>query len=411
MSCNYQQITAALSSCGGERATKGIEPRIFVAPHRTLVSDTIVNNTITDPLFCVFNPFIEITGYKNTFNAGSELIQSELIGNGYKHFISFTYNGHNAEVDTFDNVTVVVIRGGVLEIYGAKNGLWKKSQSVKANDNFGMQMVELETMEGQEEDYSCYLFNNGENNLALLTAYELITGLQIGADGKISIQVDTDKTVYCKTPNGAILTSTDGIIDTTWGGSLGSVVIAVEKSTTRFALNDDWDTGSIGSDFIGALNPNLSADVIASSCTSLTSLSAPLATEVYASYCTSLTSLSAPLATTVVANGSPALTSLSAPLATYIYASSCTSLTSLSAPLATTVYANSCPALSAQSIYDALDNAYTLALGSVTDGILDFGGTTVVPAFDGIPSPIHPIDYLLISGYLTNNYSWTVTIA
>jgi hypothetical protein len=339
MSCNYQQITAALSSCGGERATKGIEPRIFVAPHRTLVSDTIVNNTITDPLFCVFNPFIEITGYKNTFNAGSDLVQSELIGNGYKHFISFTYNGHNAEVDKFDNVTVVVIRGGVLEVYGAKNGLWKKAQGGKANDNFGMQTVELETMEGQEEDYSCYLFDNGVDNLTLLTAYELITGLQIDTYGKISIQGDSDKTVYCKTPDGAILTSNSGIIDTTWGGSLGSVVIAVPKTTEGLYLNNAWDTGSIGSDFIGDLNFNLA--------------------EMYidANNCTSLTSLSAPLATTISANNCASLTSLSAPSATTVYASNCASLTSLSAPSATTVYASNCPALSAQSINDAMDNA------------------------------------------------------
>jgi hypothetical protein len=165
---------------------------------------------------------------------------------------------------------------------------------------------------------------------------------------------------------------------------------------------------SIGSDFIGDLNFNLAATTIeASNCASLTSLSAPSATYIYANNCASLTSLSAPSATTIEANNCTSLTSLSAPLATDIYANNCASLTSLSAPSATTVYASNCPALSAQSIYDALDNAYTLALGDVTDGVLDFGGTTVFPN-SAVISPIHEMTYENIVVEL-EDASWTVS--
>jgi hypothetical protein len=124
--------------------------------------------------------------------------------------------------------------------------------------------------------------------------------------------------------------------------------------------------------------------------------------------CTSLTSLSAPNATYVYTNGCTSLTSLSAPNAMYIKANGCTSLTSLSAPNATTVYAGDCPNLSAQSIYDAFDNAYTLALGGVTGGTLDFSGTTTGIDDTG-NSPIHNISY----GSMVNifqDYSWAITI-
>lgn len=137
---------------------------------------------------------------------------------------------------------------------------------------------------------------------SLITQYEYITGLSL-ADGSLTPQVvylasNIDKTSYVVLPDGTTLTSTDGVINTTWNSAAGAVTLIVPKNEI-IAL---WDADTISSDFVGQLNTN-SVGVDCNGCTLLTSISAQNAITISCGGCTSLTSISAPNATIITASG------------------------------------------------------------------------------------------------------------
>lgn len=249
MSC-YSRFTQNVQACGGVRATKGIEPRIFVAPHGSLQYDDTTENKLTNPLFStVVNNWVEVEGYKNTFNCGSDEVVSEIVGSGFKHYISFMYNGTNAEIDKVDNITVVVIRGGILEVYGLKNGLWKSSQSKKANDNNGLSMVEFTSLEGREEDYSCYLFDNGVDNLALLSTQLGITGLilPISTNATFTYAPNT-ASVKLILSDGTIFTGVSGTVTFSTAIEQGATIVA-DETTTEIDLTALGISGNLNTPF------------------------------------------------------------------------------------------------------------------------------------------------------------------
>ena len=177
---------------------------------------------------------------------------------------------------------------------------------------------------------------------SLITQYEYITGLSL-ADGLVTpqvvyLQVDVDKDCKVILPDNTVLTSTDGVIDTTWTGNAGSVTLIVDKTSRQVYFGDYDDTDTIISDYIGDLYTIFNGIILVYRCASLTSISAPSTTDLFCSNCTSLTSVSAPNATDLDCIDCPSLTSISAPNATSIDASGCalTSVT-IAAQLAATV--------------------------------------------------------------------------
>ena len=134
---------------------------------------------------------------------------------------------------------------------------------------------------------------------SLIADYEYITGLSL-ASGTVTpqlvyLEVDSDKTCYVILPDGTTLTSTAGIINTTWTGAAGAVTLIVPNNTEELLLTN--------ADFIGELNTLFTGTLYCNSCTSLTTLSAPMATNLECDNCTSLTTLSAPNATAIYASG------------------------------------------------------------------------------------------------------------
>ena len=134
---------------------------------------------------------------------------------------------------------------------------------------------------------------------SLITQYEYITGLSL-ASGTVTPQVvflavDSDKSCKVILPDGSILTSTEGTIDTTWTGAAGAVTLIKNKDTSVFDMTN--------SDYIGNLITTQSDLLQTTDCASLTSISAPNVIDIYAGGCTSLTSLSAPNATYIDAFG------------------------------------------------------------------------------------------------------------
>lgn len=130
------------------------------------------------------------------------------------------------------------------------------------------------------------------------SAYEVITGLSL-ASGTVTpqvvyLEVDADKTCYVVLPDGSVLTSTTGIINTTWAGAAGAVTLIVPKDTVAFGMNA---TG-----FIGILTTELTS-ITAQDNTLITGINAPNATFIDCSLSTSLASISAPNATHIDASG------------------------------------------------------------------------------------------------------------
>jgi hypothetical protein len=198
---------------------------------------------------------------------------------------------------------------------------------------------------------------------------EVITGLSIDTDGAINIEVDADKVCHCIDPDGTVITSTDGKIETTWGGDPGNVILLIPKNSYVLHLGS---AGAIGtaSDFSGDFVTNFAGLVQLADCALLTSANDPNTSELNCSGCA-------------------ALTDVSALKANILDCSNCVSLTS-------------------QSIYDALDSAYKLAQGGVIEGDYDFSGATT-GIVTSIISQRHGISYNDIITYLSGDPNWTLT--
>ncbi len=92
--------------------------------------------------------------------------------------------------------------------------------------------------------------------------YEWIRGLSLANGGitpqVVYLEVDADKTCYVILPDGSIITSTAGTINTTWNHSLliGSdraVTLIVPKTSQKVYFGDYDNSGTIISDYIGDL--------------------------------------------------------------------------------------------------------------------------------------------------------------
>lgn len=138
--------------------------------------------------------------------------------------------------------------------------------------------------------------------------YEVITGLSL-ADGSVTpqvvyLEVDSDKTCKVVLPDNTVLTSTAGVINTTWAGAAGAVTLIAQKDRTKLNLGDYEDTSEIFADFSGILTDNYSNIFSSSGCSLLTGVSANKATDIDVSYCSLLVAISAPISPIINASES-----------------------------------------------------------------------------------------------------------
>jgi len=73
---------------------------------------------------------------------------------------------------------------------------------------------------------------------------EVVKNLSISEDGVMYLAVDADKFCYIVQPDGSVLTSTLGIISTTWGGTAGQVSLVIPKGEPLNISNSDF-TGTL----------------------------------------------------------------------------------------------------------------------------------------------------------------------
>lgn len=252
--------------------------------------------------------------------------------------------------------------------------------------------------------------------------YEYISGLTIGNGSvttqKMYLSTGAGTTCYIVQPNGAVLTSTGGIIDIAYAGIAGNITLIVPKNG-NINIQESKYIGELNTlatdltcgycDALTSINAPLliniycvSCDLLTSifaplvlniqcatcaslisistasvielrcdSCVSLTSVSVPMANILDIGGCTSLTSVSAPMAISFDCQGCTSLTSVSAPSATNFYCSECPLLTYLSAPLAIELYCNDCTSFPLQGF---INWATEVQAENTINGIADFTG-------------------------------------
>jgi len=256
-------------------------------------------------------------------------------------------------------------------VFGLQGGLYCTTPMFEmANDS----VWEIELVENRTDELALFLYDTdlaGTTELAsMLLQYEWIQ-LYIGDGTSTPLEASiktlyTTKTSYIKYPDNTTVSSTAGIVNKEWDGEAGSVIIIIPKDTGTLYLSD----GTNASKFIGAFDIKESVNTL------------------MIQYCPYITSVSTQKSTDVIIDNSVSVETLIAPLATNILAAS-SGLTDAGVKL-------------------ILDNAYSLYLDGVEDGIIDLTGTT---AIDGSNvSTVHaPADYNSMISAM-ELAGWTITI-
>lgn len=380
MPCNLLTNNIACNSS----AVRGVFPTVEIYPYQ---KGAIVKNSGGEVIGIAGQSFT-ITASKFAFNCGADLVVSDVKENTYSHYFSGLLSiVGNAEIDKLDGIIVVAIDNtGKKLVYGAENGLWKSSQTKRANDANGMLTVEFTTREGQEETYS---------ELVAVDNYgEAINTLSIGSGSvtpqKVNLAVDSDKTCYVILPNGTLLTSTAGVIDYNWTGAAGDVVLVVPKDT-RLLRSSNNDLSAETLTINGAYKQiNLNDDPVLSSSDVIKNIVAYNAgSEYFRAYLRGIESAYLPKAVSLNLGDNP--------------------LVSIYCPKAYTIGLNSC-ALPISNVKSILDDAYTLYLAGQLTGTINLGGGTnaeLNPSVDF--STIHGIAYGILIDNMTAG-GWTITL-
>jgi len=219
---------------------------------------------------------------------------------------------------------------------------------------------------------------------------ELSIGDGTGTPQKIYLKVDTDKFCHVILPNGDVLESTAGVIDSDWQGVEGSIVLIVQKNTELFNI-DELGVGTFAL-IANSLTINLTAEIIVRGSQGIDNLRALHATKINASNCL-LRSVSATNVNYLELFNSPQLNDFYSPYATYVNGSN--------------------SAITAKSIGDFLIAASVN--NPTANGEADFSGVTNA-LFANIALYMHSIGVIgipnppALSAWLTANLStWSLT--
>lgn len=162
---NCQTITRdIINSCS---AVRGLYPTAWVLPYvGSKVDFSSVNwsEGDTQQVYSILNEnqaaFTKITAVKMALNAGHDAVASDVRNTTFAHYFSAVLSlnaAQKAALDKMDGIIVVVRdKAGLYWVYGAENGLWKTTQSQRANDNTGLITVEYASQEGVEESFQDY---------------------------------------------------------------------------------------------------------------------------------------------------------------------------------------------------------------------------------------------------------------
>ncbi len=166
-------ITGILKNITSDCSTSlggGLEVEAWIANRKQLnvTYDTEKENLITGLSMVGTAKAYKLTGIKKLLNACHDIVVAENRPDKYKHFFSFEgfeiLSEDIINLDSINDVIVVVelkdkndTGEGVFAAYGVKNGLWKSTDTQRANDSNGARKIEMTSLDGQEEGYSRYV--------------------------------------------------------------------------------------------------------------------------------------------------------------------------------------------------------------------------------------------------------------
>lgn len=168
MGCNSGIVKSIISDC---TTSKGgaleIIMYIFNRLNADITYDVTNPSLITSIANAVGETAFKITGIRKLFNAGHDIVVADDRPDKYTHYAAFQQFEVAAEdienVDQVKDVFVVVERKdksttgeGVFAAYGVKFGLYKSTDTRRANDINGARNLELTSLAGLEEEHSNY---------------------------------------------------------------------------------------------------------------------------------------------------------------------------------------------------------------------------------------------------------------
>ena len=175
MSCSTKVVADIVNSCTA-RPVKGLKPKAWIFNNGDFTITKALNVVTAIVKIGAVTAFTA-EGFKDFMNAGHDAVVAENLPTAYKHKYSINAFAatavEKANIDKADNIFVVVqSNDGTFLAYGINHGLWKTSQAKMANDNNAQTMIEFDTREGMEEEYSEYVFTPATDALVYLTALE-----------------------------------------------------------------------------------------------------------------------------------------------------------------------------------------------------------------------------------------------
>jgi hypothetical protein len=128
----------------------------------------------------------KLTGVKKLFNAGHDIVVADDRPNKYSHhFMMQVFEGLTADIrnaDDLDDMIIVVEKkdketggDGTFLAYGCKYGLFKTTDTQRANDINGARNIELASLPGQEEPFASYVVLDTDYATTLALLEDLVT--------------------------------------------------------------------------------------------------------------------------------------------------------------------------------------------------------------------------------------------
>lgn len=186
MTCISGIAKDIISNCTTSGAG-GLEVKawIFNRNEVAVTYDSTKENMITNLVMASKKKCYTISAVKKLLNAGHDIVVADDRPNKYTHYFNCQQFEVLTEdilnVDNLDDVFVVVESKdkttsgeGIFLAYGVKNGLWKSTDTQRANDLNGARNIELTSLGGQEEKFSRFVVFSTDyaTTLALLVGCE-----------------------------------------------------------------------------------------------------------------------------------------------------------------------------------------------------------------------------------------------
>jgi len=184
-------------------------------------------------------------------------------------------------------------KNGQNVVFGYERGLSLKttSQDLNSTDTHGGILL---TFDENAVNYPMLFTSDFIYSLPFY--YSLINNGTIANGGTVHLSIDIDKTGYVFLPNGTMLTTIGGLIDTTYSGVGGKITYIIPKNAVVAILTGGYTAGDVVTDFAGELafggnsfltsiTANNTTSLICNDCALLTTISVNKADVIEAPRC------------------------------------------------------------------------------------------------------------------------------